>query len=217
MKIFSIPGKVSKHNSAYMKSVLFLLLFIYFLTFNDTSAQEVLTVSNIDSTIYLPMISKSGSPAASVVVNGDFEAGRTGWIEFENSVFFDFPLIVQEKNLPALIKPYNGQWVAWLGGESDLISYIEQEITLPLSGLELVYWYWIDSIFQCDGSSGGVFINATAVDQFPLCETTDTAGWQKRTVNLSAFSGQTVMLRFISQTKSLNFSSLYIDVVSISR
>ena len=169
-----------------------------------------------DYFVYLPMTSKSTGSSPSVVANGDFEAGRSGWGEFENSTFFDLPLIVNRQDLPPPITPYEGDWVAWLGGESDLISYIEQVVTIPQTNPQLTYWHWIDSIWGFQANTyGGVYVNGTSVDQYPLDSGTATGGWVKRTVDLNAYAGQTVPLWILSQTGTDNFSSLYVDAVSI--
>jgi hypothetical protein len=169
-----------------------------------------------DYFVYLPMTSKSTGSSPGVVVNGDFEAGRSGWVEFEDSTFFDIPLIVNRQDLPSTITPYEGDWVAWLGGESDLISYIEQVVTIPQTNPQLTYWHWIDSIWGEDANTyGGVFLNGTSVDQYLLYSDTATGGWVKRTVDLNAYAGQTVPLRILSQTGTDNFSSLFVDAVSI--
>jgi hypothetical protein len=165
--------------------------------------------------VYVPVVVRSGPPGSNGVVNGDFEDGRTGWIEYEDSPFFDYPLIVHENEMPPAIRPYDGVWAAWLGGDPELTSWIEQEVTLPESGPELVYWHWIDSIWACDGSEGGVLVDETPVDEFELCQATDTGGWVKRTIDLSAFAGETVRLRIWSATGVSDYSSLYIDAVWI--
>ena len=170
---------------------------------------------DLDTFVYLPLVSRSTPPVLNVVVNGDFEAGRTGWIEFEDSAFFVFPLIVQAKDLRSPVGPYDGEWAAWLGGDSGLLTYIEQQITIPASAPELEYWYWIDSVFACDASYGGVAIDSTLVVYEWLCAGTDTGGWVRRTVDLSAYAGQTVTFRMVSQTDVSNYSSLYVDGISI--
>jgi bacillopeptidase F (M6 metalloprotease family) len=53
------------------------------------------------------------------------------------------------------------------------------------------------------------------VDQYPLCTGADTGGWVQRSVDVTAYAGQTVVLRFTARTKAENYSSLYIDTVSV--
>jgi hypothetical protein len=203
------------HNGTFMKSIIALILSVYFFVVAFAPLTDRATIASTEYYIYLPIVNKSEPFRLNVVVNGDFEAGRTDWIEYEDSPYFNFPLIVHENDLSSPIKPFNGSWVAWLGGDSELITYIEQQVTIPESSPELVYWHWVDSRFDCDDSFGGVVINETYVDYYLLCSDTDTGGWVKRTVDLNAFAGQTVVLWVFSRTEVDNYSSLYIDAVSI--
>jgi hypothetical protein len=186
---------------------------LFFAGYVQTTAESL--TPNTGQTIYLPLVIKPETQVENAVENGNFEAGRTGWVEYEDSPFFNYPLIVRQNDLPPPISPYDGEWVAWLGGDSELISYIEQVVEIPNSNPVLVYWHWIDSIFGCDTSFGGVYLNNTLVDQYALCATTDTGGWIHRTIPINTYAGQMVTLRIYSQTGVGNFSSLYIDAVSI--
>lgn len=173
--------------------------------------------TDLDQFVYLPMIAGAGEPSQgpNVVANGDFEAGRTVWVEYEDSAFFEFALIVQSGDLPTSIAPYEGDWAAWLGGDSELGTYIEQTITVPAPDPELVYWHWIDAPFACDESRGGVTVDGVLVDGYQLCTATGTGGWVQRSVDLTAYAGQTVQLRFASQTTAENYGNLFIDAVSV--
>ena len=172
--------------------------------------------TDYDVFIYLPLVIGHGSttppPSSDVVINGDFEEGQVGWVEVST---YEYPLIVQASGLPNPITPQEGDWAVWLGGDSALSTHIEQEITVPDTASELIYWHWIDSIFACNGSVGGVMLDGTYVDQYPLCTSADTGGWVRRSVDLTAYAGQTVPLRFASQTEMDNYSSLYIDTVFV--
>ena len=198
-----------------MKIISTLLIFACFTAVGFAPKADGAALSAANQSIYLPLVIKAGETGSSAIVNGDFEAGRSGWIEYEDSAFFDFVLIVQKKDLPSGITPYDGDWVAWLGGDSELITYIEQEISIPAPDAELVYWHWVDSIDGCDASYGGVYLNDVLVDQHPLCVSSATGGWVMRTVDLSAYAGQVAMLRFWSQTVIENYSNWFIDAVSV--
>lgn len=198
-----------------MKTISTIILSVYIFVVAFAPGMDQSTITTSDFSLYLPIIIKTETASPNVVVNGDFEAGRTGWIEYEDSPYFNFPLIVPEDDLPALIEPYNGVWAAWLGGDSELITYIEQQVTIPEFAPELVYWHWIDSRFDCDESVGGILINDTYLDYYLLCNATDTGGWVKRTVDLNDIAGQTVRFRIFSLTEVDNYSSLFIDAVSI--
>jgi hypothetical protein len=168
-----------------------------------------------DFLVYLPLVCQPVLRGGNAVTNGNFEAGRSGWTEYEDSAFFNFPLIVEAADLPSPIVPYEGSWVAWLGGESEFLSYIEQEVRIPAVNPQLVYWRWIDSRWPCGGSYGRVLINGSIVDSFLLCTGTATGAWAERTIDLSAYAGLTVTLRMLSQTRVDDYGSLYLDAVSI--
>jgi bacillopeptidase F (M6 metalloprotease family) len=61
---------------------------------------------------------------------------------------------------------------------------------------------------------GRVLINGTTVDHYDLCFSTDTGGWVKHTVDLSAYAGQSVTLRIQAATDSSSPSNLFVDDVS---
>jgi len=94
---------------------------------------------------------------------------------------------------------------------------ISQTVTVPAGSPSLSFWHWIVSDDDCGLDFGSVQINGTAVDTIDLCTTTNTNGWVRRTVGLSAYAGQTVALR-IQVTTDPNFiSRMYVDDVSLPR
>jgi len=160
---------------------------------------------------YLPLVLKEYLPPAAALVNGDFESGPgVGWEEYSSQ---GWALILSESNLP--IAAHGGSWAAWLGGDNDEISIIRQVVTVPPSAPYLTYWHWIDSGDLCGYDFGGVIINdTTIVDVYDLCGSTDTGGWVKHSVNLSAYAGQTVPLQIRAETDVSAVSNLFVDDVS---
>jgi hypothetical protein len=145
------------------------------------------------------------------IVNGDFESGPTGWTEFSLN---GWPLIVD--SFPSIITPRSGSWLAWLGGDEDEVSYIEQQVTLPAGDTNLTYWHWIGSAdSNCAHDFGGVLINGAVVDVYSLCDAENTHGWVQHTVDLSAYAGQAVTLQIRAETDSADTSSLFIDDVAL--
>jgi hypothetical protein len=161
--------------------------------------------------IYLPLIVGDGIK----IPNGDFEAGRTIWTE---SSKLSNILIVQENDLPRGISPHNGNWAAWLGGDNDEQAYIEQSLFFNPDYRYLIYWYWIDWPFSCQGETGAVatiFLDQTVVHQTDVCSDTDTGGWAKQVIDLNGFAGQTVNLRFQLTTGINSFANFYLDDVAL--
>jgi len=142
--------------------------------------------------------------------NGDFESGATVWTEFSLQ---GFSLILQTPDFPRV--PHSGSWAAWLAGGNDEISQIEQTVTVPTEApIALKYWHWIDSFDDCGFDFAFVRVDGTTtLDQYDLCSFTSTGTWALHTVDLTAYSGQTVTLQIRAETDSNAISSLFIDDV----
>jgi len=163
--------------------------------------------------IYLPLVMKAYTPPVpdDPIVNGDFEDGPdVGWKEYFPP---GFPIVVDE-NYPGAPPPHSGSWLAWLGGISSAEFTIEQSFTVPLGRSYLHYWHWIaSSNSYCTTERASVLVNGTTVESYALCIGTNTPGWVEQVVDLSAYSGLPVLLRFRAVT-SQSASSWYIDDVS---
>jgi hypothetical protein len=157
---------------------------------------------------FLPIVAKSSSSGGDLV-NGDFESGPTGWAEYSLN---GWDLILPASDLP--VTPHGGNWAVWLGGDFDETAYIEQQVTVPSGSPYLVYWHWIASEDWCGHDFGGVRVNSVVVDGYDLCTSTNTGGWVKHVVNLSAYAGQSVWLQIRAETDSSYNSNLFIDDVS---
>ncbi len=150
------------------------------------------------------------SSAANPIQNGDFENGPDGsWTEYS---FQGWPLIVDV--FPGSVAPHSGSWAAWLGGADDEISAIQQSVTVPSGSPVLSFWYWIASADACGYDFGGVIVDGTVVDAFYLCADVNTNGWVRRSVDLSAYGGQTVQLDIRAETDSSLNSNLFVDDVT---
>jgi hypothetical protein len=158
--------------------------------------------------VYLPIILKP-LPPLTPLVNGNFESGHTGWSEYSTH---GWSTIVT--SFPGSVTPHGGSWAAWLGGEYDDISYIQQQVGVPASGYYLAYWHWIASADACGYDLGGVLVNGSVVDVYNLCQSANTGGWVKHVVNLSAYAGQSVALQIRVETDSSLNSNLFVDDVA---
>jgi hypothetical protein len=164
--------------------------------------------ASVSHSIYLPIVMKSPSGGGGVV-NGDFESGPTGWVEYSLN---GWDLILSVPAFP--VTPHSGSWAVWLGGDDDEISYVQQQVTVPAGSPYLAYWHWIGSDDTCGYDFGGVIIDSTVVDVYNLCSSANTGGWVKHVVNLSAYAGQSVSLQIRAETDSSLSSSLLVDDVS---
>lgn len=143
------------------------------------------------------------------IVNGDFEAGPSHWIEYSTH---GWSLITN--SFPGGMMPRSGSWAVWLGGENDEVAYIAQQVTVPPGRPYLTYWHWIASEDTCGYDFGGVIINDAVVDVYDLCGSAATYGWTKHSVNLSAYAGQQVAMQIRVETDSAFNSNLFVDDVA---
>lgn len=168
-------------------------------------AYQVLRILVTDF-VYLPLIAKSDPPAPIIsITNPGFESGTAGWGEYSTH---GWPVIINS-GLPK--GSHNGSWAAWLGGDYDDVSFVQQQVTVPASTPHLTYWHWIDSADVCSFDYGDVLVNGVVVDTYDLCDATNTGGWVKHSVNLSAYAGQVVTFQVRVETDSSLNSNLFVD------
>lgn len=177
---------------------------------------------------YLPQISNAGGSvgagtatpsrtptatpvAANPIVNPGFESGpNAGWIEASDG---GFPLIMNT-DFPPGITPHSGQWLAWLGGAVTEVASVRQTVIVPVNAPILTYWAWLTSAEpECNADNGKVAVNgAEIVEDYWLCQATNTTGWTQRSVSLAAFAGQEILLQIQAENNNgALISSLFLD------
>jgi serine protease len=162
--------------------------------------------------VYLPLVNKPAAPPPpppppSPIVNPSFEQGTTGWVEYSSNGWD----IIINSGYPSGVTPRTGSWLAWLGGDYDDISFVQQQVVVPASAPYLTYWHWIASADICGYDFGGLLINGVVVDVYTLCQATSTGGWVPRSVNLSTYAGQTVVFQVRVETDGSLNSNMFVD------
>jgi hypothetical protein len=150
-----------------------------------------------------------------MIANGDFEKGRNGdWIEISQNAR---SVIVDE--FPSGVRAHSGRWLAWLGGENNELAGLIQTVSILKGRSNFTYWIWIDSQDFCLDDVGGMGIDdgdeIEVFDAYPLCISSNTNGWVRRTLNLEKYAGKTVDLYIVAETDSTLVSSFYVDDVSL--
>jgi hypothetical protein len=161
--------------------------------------------------VYLPIVLREAGAAPGGIVNGDFEAGHSGWTEYSSH---GWDIITQ--SFAGGVTPHGGAWAAWLGGDYDDISYLQQQVTVPGSAPYLAYYHWIASADSCGWDYAQVRINGTTVQQYDLCTSQSTGGWVRHTVYLGSYAGQSVTLQIRVETDSSYNSNLFVDDVTFA-
>ncbi|WP_347350660.1 M4 family metallopeptidase [Intrasporangium sp.] len=141
------------------------------------------------------------------VTNGGFESGRTGWTGTSGP-------ITDSASRPA----HTGSWKLWLGGNGRRTTESEQQdFTVPQAATAptLTYWIRIDTAeystrYAYDTMK--VSLNGTTVKSYSNLSA--NGSYQKVSVDLSAYKGKSVTLKFTMQEDGSYQSSFVVDDVS---
>lgn len=154
------------------------------------------------------------------VINGDFEWGLLGW-----AVASSGNLLVITPDLPIGVAPFAGFWAAWVAADVNQNQQIAQSVVVTAELPYLTYHYRIVSLEpDCDATDGDslrVEVHDESgvvhtVDELALCEATSSFDWADRSVDLSAFAGQTVEVRFIGTTDNQDASNCFVDGITFT-
>jgi hypothetical protein len=174
---------------------------------NTTTDITMFASSVANYQTYLPIVLRE--PGVILFPNGDFEQGPGIWEEYSKN---GWELIVQE--FSAGVTPYDGTWAVWLGGDYDEISYIQQQILVPVNSPYLSYWRWIISSDVCGFDFGRVLVNSNVVEEYDLCQANNTNGWVQKVIDLRAYAGQSVFIQIRAECNASINSNLFIDHVT---
>lgn len=157
--------------------------------------------------VYLPLMLRAAPQT--VLINGGFESGAgVGWTE---SSAHGRTLV---RTAGWFVPAHGGSWLAWLGGDDNETSIISQTLTIQPGSAVLSYWYVIGSNDVCGHDYFKVKVNNTDVRSVNLCASTNTGGWVNHKIDLSAYAGQSITLRFYVSTDGTTSSNAFIDDVS---
>lgn len=158
---------------------------------------------------YIPFVARIAS-----ILDGGFELGSAGevWSIFSTN---GDGLIYQAGSLGNGMAPHGGSWAVRLGGMDDETAAIQQTFQVPPNAHAFTYWRRIvssDTFCAAEYDSATIWINdSEALDSFNLCTGTAEAGWVKQSVDISAYRGEQITLKFEAITDSELVSSLYLD------
>ena len=181
---------------------------------NQASSAMVITGSlPLTNHVFLPMVSLTAGQLLPLA-NGGFEAGSAQWSA--NSAAGRTLIVPDGVLASAGVTPHSGSWGAWLGdGLGTALTEtasLQQSVSIPPGTPYLSYWQWIISDeAPCYFDVATVWVNDTIVDSYGLCANASTSGWVQHVVDLSAYSGSTVALKFQVQTDKTINSNLFLD------
>jgi len=159
---------------------------------------------------WISLLLDDEAPSSEPIPNGDFELGHSAWTEYSQQLGY----ASITTTFPSGVAPNSGSYAVWQGGVYNNTEYIRQSVTVSAASPYLTYYHWISSADICGNDYGYVSINGVNMDTLNLCSSANTSGWVPRSINLSAYAGQTISLEFRSTTDSTNNSNWFIDDVS---
>jgi hypothetical protein len=182
----------------------------------ETQMGSTPTPTPVPSTTPTP--TATPTPTSNAVQNGDFEKGAQDWTEQSTN---GWDLILPSAALPSGISPHSGSYAVWLGGDDNEISTLSQSVSVPDQAQHrsdtatLDFYFQIFSNDLCGYDTAVVRVNGASLQEYDMCQDTETDGWTRESVSLADFAGQTVDLSFQVSTDSGIASSMFLDSVFI--
>ncbi|MGW4697106.1 putative Ig domain-containing protein [Kitasatospora cineracea] len=155
----------------------------------------------------------TGCTAAQLITNPGFETGSTsGWTETNSG---GSSTINSSASEPA----HSGSYDAWLDGYGAAnTDTLAQTVTLPAgcSSYNLSFWLHIDSASSTTTVFDTLTVTANGTTVASYNNTNAAAGYQQRTVNLAAYAGQSVTLKFTGTEDYTKQTSFVLDDVNVN-
>jgi len=162
------------------------------------NVQKALLATNMNGAI----CGGASVPEPVPMVNADFEAGvNKGWAEYDSTGYITVHQGAGE----------NGSWGAWMGGFHSETNEIWQQFSVPTNGSTLLYSYKIASEDWPRFDYAYLLVNDTVLRTYMLCSECNTNGFVQGSVNLSAYAGQLITLKFRFKSDNSLTSNFFVD------
>lgn len=162
------------------------------------NVQKALLATNMNGAI----CGELAAPSTLAMVNADFELGiNKGWSEYDSTGYITVHQGAGE----------NGSWGAWMGGFHNETNEIWQKFSVPTNGSTLFYSYRIDSEDWPRFDYAYVLVNDVDMGAYMLCSECNTNGFRPSWLNLSAYAGQVVTLKFRFKSDNSLTSNFFLD------
>ncbi|WP_420168100.1 M4 family metallopeptidase [Streptomyces violaceoruber] len=154
-----------------------------------------------------PTPSPTTPPSGNALANGGFEQGAGGWTQSDN-------IITNSSLQPAR----DGSWYAWMMGYgADAVESVSQSnVAVPATGApKLTFWLKVST--QESGYAAydtlKVKVNGTTLATYSNADA--SSGYVQKTVELSAYKGQTVKLEFAGTEDTYLSTIFLLDQIAI--
>ncbi|MEV4937393.1 M4 family metallopeptidase [Streptomyces zaomyceticus] len=154
-----------------------------------------------------PTPSPTTPPSGNALANGSFEQGTSGWTQSDS--------IITNSSLQAA---RDGSWYAWMMGYgADAVESLSQSnIAVPSTGTPKLT-FWLKTSTQESGSTAydtlKVKVNGATLATYSNADA--SSGYVQKTVDLSAYQGQTVKLEFAGTEDTYLSTIFLVDQIAI--
>lgn len=164
-----------------------------------------------------PPVFAQGDQCSSLIVNGGFENGNTGWIIQTNN---QYDIIADVTKIPV----HRGTHAAYLGGVNNASDRIATTLlALPADAPAMLTFWW-----QIETEESGAGVDSMTVSVVSPIGTplqtlatytdldADTPAFRLVAFDLSAFAGQIIQIRFAVETDTNLETDFLVDDVALS-
>ena len=170
------------------------------------------TATQTPTPTFTPTATSTATGGSGEIINPGFESGSgVGWTEYSARGY----------EIISPVRPHDGTYSAYLCNYNSCNEYVEQTVTVPSNG-SLTYWWYMTSSDSKIASRDYLRVQVYSTNG-ALLSTLRTwsnknprAAWKQDTLSLSAYAGQTVILRFASTTNTSFPTAFWIDDVTMS-
>lgn len=161
--------------------------------------------------VFLPFTILGYMQSPQPVLNGGFEQSSAHWVEYSSN---GYDLIQPAANIP--FTAHSGDWIAYAGGGTNETAQVSQTLTVSASRPVLHFWHWIKSPnTACDKDYFKLYADTTLLSTTPLCKSTETGAWSEVIIDLAAYAGNEITLKFEITTSPTTASYYYLDDISL--
>jgi hypothetical protein len=155
-----------------------------------------------------PTRTPTAPPIAQSVRNASFESGKTAWTEAS----IGRKSIVQR--VPATAR--TGGWLAIFGNYANEQMSLTQRIYVPKTKTTITFYYKVTSIEPCGRlyDVARVYIDTKELYKLDVCRNHVSKNWQQVALNLKAYAGKYVNLKFAMTTNRTAHSVWIIDDIA---
>lgn len=154
----------------------------------------------------------TGGTATNLLANPGFENGvfQTEWSTSDYLMLYG--------------DAHSGSYYMWLGGYWNANDYIWQEVSIPAGQKAVLdFWYKVEPGSSVADAKDTMFVEVDSISNtklltlFSIAAPTVATGWkQSAPLDLSAFAGQTIRIRFSGTTGTSSKTSFYIDDTALT-